>query len=226
MFLKIEQLLSGKQLEHIHSLLAAGQFGEGGGTAGQPARKVKHNRQLDLATLPGREELLKLLNGVMLANPLIRMAALPRRMTLPLVNKYGEGMEYGWHIDNPVMQGAGGTPLRADLACTIFLSDPQDYGGGELQVSSSAGESHIKLPRGDAFLYPASTRHRVTAISRGERLAIVIWLQSMVAGAEQREMLYELELAYRKISSENPDSAAITHMQRVQANLMRRWADM
>lgn len=225
MFVRIEKLLPEDQLQQLLQLIDAGEFIDGGDSAGAPARAVKHNRQLNLATLPGREALNDLLSRALFTHPQVRAAALPRRMTVPLVSRYESGMEYGWHMDNAIMQGTG-SPVRADIACTLFLSRPDDYDGGELEISGPAGDSRIKLDQGDAFLYPATSRHRVAKIRSGQRVAAIVWLQSMVADAGAREVLYELELAYRRIREGDPDSGAIRHLQRAQANLLRRWAEV
>ena len=134
-------------------------------------------------------------------------------------------MAYGWHIDNAIMPGLG-TPVRTDIACTLFLRNSDSYEGGELLVRSSTGDAKVKLERGDAFFYPATSRHQVTEVTSGERLAIVFWIQSMIADQGKREILYDLELAYDRLGKENPDSEAAQMIQRAQSNLVRRWSEI
>lgn len=146
-------------------------------------------------------------------------------MTLPLISKYTKGMHYGWHIDNPLMPGAG-VIVRTDIACTVFLSKADDYDGGEFQARTSAGEVKIKLDRGDAVFYPAGTRHQVSEVTRGERRALIFWVQSMIADSGKRELMQQQELAYSKLIHENPNSEALALIQQVQTNLLRMWAEV
>ena len=133
-------------------------------------------------------------------------------------------MAYGWHVDNAIMSALG-TPIRSDVACTVFLSDKASYSGGELMVRSGTGDTKIKLERGEAFLYPATSRHQVTEVTSGERIAIVFWIQSMIADASKREILYDLELAYDRVMKEIPNSEAAQAIQKAQANLVRHWSE-
>lgn len=225
MFVKIPKLLSDADLAKIDKVIASGTFLDGAATTGNATKPVKHNVQLDLAKSPRKEDLLEVLNRTMNVNSTVRAAILPRRMSVPLVSKYSKGMSYGWHVDNAIMMGAAG-PLRTDVACTVFLSNSADYDGGELVLSTSSGDLQVKLDRGDAFLYPAISRHQVKEVTSGERVAIVMWIQSMVADASKREILYDLELSYDRLRKENPASEAIQYLQRTQANLVRRWSEV
>ena len=155
---------------------------------------------------------------------MLRAATLPRRMTQPLLNKYEVGMSYGWQIDNPIMT-AMGTPIRIDIACTIFLSDSADYQGGELVVRTSSGDATVKLERGDAFVYPTTSRHQELVVTSGERFAVVFWIQSMLADASKREIHHDLGVAYDRILKETPESEALQSIQRSQTNLLRRWSE-
>lgn len=225
MFVRIQQLLSKEDQEKVAEIIATGSFVDGSATAGGPTKKVKYNQQLDLAAHPEKEALLRLITQVMNSHSAVRSAAVPRHMTAPMISKYQPGMSYGWHIDNAIMPGIG-RPVRSDVACTIFLSDSKDYDGGELVVRSVTGDVKIKLEKGDAVLYPASQYHHVTEVTRGERLAIVFWIQSMIADMGKRELLYDLEMAYDRVLKDNPDSEALRMIQRAQSNLIRRWSDL
>ncbi len=225
MYVRVKKLLSNEDLSLIDGLIAAGQFSDGKKTAGLPTREIKNNKQFDLTDSTVRETLIRILNRVMNTNPMIKAAVLPRRITQPLISQYDVGMSYGWHVDNAIMLSPSG-PLRTDVACTIFLSNSTDYKGGELMLATTAGDVQVKLERGDAFFYPAVSRHQVKEITSGTRTAIVFWIQSMVADASKREILYDLELAYDRLIKENPESESIPYLQRSQANLIRRWSDV
>lgn len=225
MFVRVEKLLDEDQLGKLDDFIARGEFIDGAATAGKPTRAGKNNRQLNLAAHPERGEIVSLLDRVMQTHPLVRIAAYPRRMAEPIISRYSEGMGYSWHIDNPVMQGANAL-LRCDIACTLFLSPRESYSGGELEIATTSGNVSVKLDRGDAILYPAGSRHRVREVAAGERLALVLWLQSMVPDSGQREILYELELAYSKLKNQDIGADALANLQRAQANLLRRWSEV
>lgn len=224
MFIRIPALLDEKALEAVDAIVASGRFADGRESAGVASKGTKRNLQLELVG-EQRERLLSVIGSAVSANVKIRAAVLPRRITVPIVSRFDPGMAYGWHIDNPVMAN-GSEPVRSDVACTIFLSNPDDYEGGELIVQTSTGEAHVRLPRGHAFLYPATSRHRVSEVMRGERLAVVFWIQCLVADAAKRELLNDLNLAYETVMRENPNSEGLQPVQRVHANLVRMWSDI
>lgn len=224
MFVRIPKLINETQLNFLDEFVTAGSFADGKATTGAPTKAVKNNLQIDLVNHPKRDEFFALISKSMNENKVVRSTVQPLRMTLPLLSKYETGMAYGWHVDNAIMS-AMGSPVRTDVACTIFLSDPSSYDGGELIVRSGTGDAKIKLERGDAFLYPATSRHRVEEVTRGERIAVVFWIQSMIADASKREILYDLELAYDRVMKENPASEAAQAIQRAQSNLVRRWTE-
>lgn len=226
MYARIEKFLSQEQLQQVDRLIASHAFVDGSATTGVPTKRYKHNLQLDLRDNKNHlEELVGLVMQILNTNPSARIVTLPKRITQPMISKYTSGMSYGWHIDNPLMGGVGG-PVRTDLAVTVFLSEPADYDGGELLARSSAGDVKIKMQRGDAFIYPATTRHQVLEVTRGERLALVFWIQSMIADEERRDLLYMLDAAYAQVTRDNPDSEALQMIQQVQTNLMRGWLEV
>ena len=225
MYVRVPNLLSEENLQVADELIAHGKFSDGAATTGAPTKAIKHNLQLDLGTHPRRDDFFRMITQVMNANPMVRSVALPKRMSVPLVSKYEPGMSYGWHIDNAIMS-AMGNPMRSDIACTIFVSNKQDYSGGELMVRTASGDIKVKLDRGDGFLYPATSRHQVLEVTQGQRLAIVFWIQSMIEDVSKRELLHDLEMAYDRLTKENPKSEALQMIQRAQANLLRRWSDI
>lgn len=225
MYLRVPKFLNDENLMLVDELIADGKFSDGAATTGAPTKSVKKNLQIDFAQHPRRDEFLQMISSVANSNTMMRSSAYPRRMTHPLLSKYETGMSYGWHIDNPIMS-AMGNPVRTDIACTVFISDSSDYEGGELVVRTSSGDVRVKLDRGDAFIYPATSRHQVLEVTRGQRLAVVFWIQSMVPEASQREILHDLGIAYDRILRESPESEALQTIQRSQTNLLRRWCQV
>jgi PKHD-type hydroxylase len=146
----------------------------------------------------------------------------PKLIRPPILSRYRPGMAYGTHIDNPVMRKP--VPMRLDLSITVFLSEPDSYRGGELCVETPYGEKRIKLPAGDAVLYPTTMLHRVEEIASGERLAAVTWIQSMVQDQAKRTMLYELAVVVQWIHQGAPQSPNYHRLNNLRANLTRMWA--
>lgn len=225
MYLRIPKFLNAEKLQFIDKLIVDGQFTDGASTAGAPTKSVKKNLQIDFTEHPQRDKFLQVMTTTVNSNPIMRSAALPKRMTYPLLSKYSEGMAYGWHVDNPIMSVMG-NPIRTDIACTVFISDSSEYEGGELIVRTSSGDVRVKLERGDAFIYPATSRHQVAQITSGDRLAIVFWVQSMVKDANKREILHDLGVAYDRVLKETPKSEALQWIQRSQTNLLRHWSEV
>jgi len=157
-------------------------------------------------------------------NPLFVSAALPRRVFPPLFNRYADGQAFGVHVDNAirVVKGAG-VRVRTDLSATLFLSDPEEYDGGELSIEGGFGLQQVKLPAGHMVLYPASSLHRVEPVARGARLASFFWIQSMVRDDADRAVLFDLDQSIQRLAPEHPSAIALTG---VYHNLLRRWADV
>jgi PKHD-type hydroxylase len=153
-------------------------------------------------------------------HPTFRMAARPRHVTPLLFSRYHDSMEYGTHVDDAVMYN-----LRSDVSFTLMLADPSTYDGGELVMETTAGERSFKLNAGEMIMYPSTTLHRVTPVTRGERVAAVGWCQSYVRNADQREILYELDIARRAIFEKEQKSREFDVVTRCHANLLRMWAD-
>ena len=163
-------------------------------------------------------------------NALYFAAALPLRTLPPRFNRYRGGGQYGFHVDGSVMavaaeDGRRAGHLRSDISCTLFLSDPDDYDGGELVVSDTYGEHEVKLPAGDLILYPSSSLHRVAAVTRGTRLASFFWVQSMVRDDASRRMLFELDTSIQALTAGGADAQALLQLSAVYHNLLRRWAE-
>ena len=162
-------------------------------------------------------------------DPLFFSAALPRRIFNPLFNRYSGGSNfYGEHVDSAVLHSKANQQwVRSDISCTLFLSDPQDYDGGELVIRESFGDKRIKLPAGDLILYPGSTVHQVSPVTRGARMASFFWVESMVRSTEQRQMLFDMDMQLLRLRKDiGEQHPAIIGLTGTYHNLLRLWADV
>jgi PKHD-type hydroxylase len=218
MLLPIPQVLNQNQLDDVRRLLATAQFVDGKVSAGMAARRVKNNEEVagDAAQL---DELNKIVMGSLVHHSVYLNGALPHRVAAPYYARYAPGMAYGDHVDDPVM--GPGPRYRSDIAITIFLSDGERYDGGELVIRTSFGNKEVKLPAGDGIMYPASSLHYVTAVTRGERLVATTWVQSLVRDPEKRQLLYELHLAREKLLDAQPGTAETARVNTAYVNLVR-----
>jgi PKHD-type hydroxylase len=160
-------------------------------------------------------------------NPLFVSAALPARVFPPLFNRYQGGQSFGTHVDNAIRQiSATGHRIRTDLSATLFFSQPEEYDGGELIVEDTYGLHHVKLPAGHMILYPSTSLHHVTPVTRGSRLSSFFWIQSMVRDDGQRTLLFDLDTAIQRLNPSKPDDSAVVQLTGVYHNLLRRWAEV
>lgn len=226
MLLKLENVLSPEEITRCRAEIDAGEWVDGNETSGHQARLAKNNRQLRHGSAEERRA------GDMIAAALGRTprfvaAALPLKVFPPLFNRYGGGENFAAHVDNAVRQVKGTEfRIRSDLSCTLFLAEPEDYDGGELVIQDLYGEHRIKLRAGDMVLYPASSLHYVTPVTRGERVASFFWLQSMVRDHGEREQLYRLDCSIQTLSHERGgQDAVVIELTNLYHNLLRRWAD-
>lgn len=225
--LKIDNVLSADQRRECRDLLAQGPWVDGNETSGHQSRLSKRNEQI----AQGSETAQRAGQIVMAAlgqAPLFVAAALPRKVYMPMFNRYGEGETFGNHVDSAIRQVRGSDErVRTDLSCTLFLSEPEEYDGGELVVEDLFGEHRVKLPAGSLVLYPSSSLHRVEPVMRGARLACVFWLQSMVRDNQEREHLFRLDSTIQKLSGDRgPQDEAVVELTSLYHNLLRRWADV
>lgn len=223
MFLRIPGVLKNDELALARSWLADARFVDGRFSAGAAAKRVKNNQELD--NTQELDRLNELVMGNLTRHPAYRSAALPLHVASPFYARYQPGMAYGNHLDDPIM-GADGVRYRSDIAITIFLNAPEDYGGGELVIHSTFGNQSIKLPAGDAVLYPAGSIHQVSPVTRGERMVAVTWVQSLVRDPERRELLYGLNLAREKLLHGAPDALETAQVDAAYMNLIRMWSDI
>ena len=215
----IEPLLSDVQQQHFRERLLAdtAAWRPGAETAGWHAKAVKHNRQLDRASALHRE-LAQELQQLLESQPLIQAAAFPRSIHGLLFSRSAVGEGYGRHVDNAWMAGG-----RSDLSFTVFLSDPDAYGGGALVLESPQGEEALRLPAGHAVVYPSTLLHRVEPVRAGERLVAVGWIESRIRQADQRELLFELDTARRALFARSGKDDIFDLVSRSYSNLLRRW---
>jgi PKHD-type hydroxylase len=224
MILCIPNVLGPGELAAIRAGLQGTAFADGAETAGWSARDVKRNLQVAPGA-PGYEELAKTVSMALLRNPVLMPALLPAATTRPLFNRYAPGMQYGPHVDAPIM-GSMHNAVRTDIAITIFLSDPASYDGGELVASVNGSDSEFKLDAGAAVAYPGNTLHHVRPVTRGTRDAAILWVQSHVREPARRELLWDLEGVKRNIFGREGKSPAFDAVDRSHANLLRMWADV
>jgi PKHD-type hydroxylase len=225
MLLHIPEVLSKEQVAGMRRAMEAAEWTDGRQTVGPQGAKVKRNLQLPDAS-PLRRELGGIVIAALARHPLYHAAALPLRTLSPRFNRYEGGGEYGFHIDGAVMAtGDSEIQVRSDISCTVFLSEPGEYDGGELIVSDTYGEHDVKLPAGDAIVYPSSSLHKVTPVTRGARIASFFWVQSLVRDDGARRLLLELDTAIRNLSAGAADQASILQLTGVYHNLLRRWAE-
>ena len=225
MLLTIADVLTAEEVAQAQALLKDAPWEMGALTAGQQAASVKCNGQLPqtcAAAVQIRDMVLQALN----ANATFFSATLPKKIYPPRCNRYaGENNYFGNHIDGSIRMLSHDKRLRTDISCTVFLSDPATYEGGELTIADTYGAQSIKLPAGSIVIYPGTSLHQVKPVTRGERLACFFWIESLVRSDEQRRLLYELDMSILNLRAqygEIPEAVAQTG---VYHNLLRMWAD-
>ena len=226
MLLHIPKVLSAEDLAECRRRLDEAEWVDGRGTAGHLSRLVKNNVQLRWDH-PVARALGELIMDRLEAQPDFMAAALPHKFVPPLFNRYAEGQNYGPHVDGSI-RPVEGTPhrVRTDLSATLFLSEPEDYDGGDLVIEDGFGQRRIKLPAGDLILYPGTSVHHVEPVTRGGRFASFFWIQSMVRDDADRTLLFQLDQSIRQIGVDDLQRRAATvQLTNVYHNLIRRWAD-
>jgi PKHD-type hydroxylase len=221
----VPKVLTEAQVARCRELMARAPWVDGRVTAGHQSAKAKDNLQITEGS-PEAREMGEMIVAALERNPLFITAALPLRVFPPLFNRYEPDMTFGAHVDNAVRQ-VPGTPfrIRTDLSVTLFLSRPEEYDGGELIVEDVYGAHSVKLPAGDLILYPATSLHRVTPVTRGARLGSFFWIQSMVRDDGERSLLFDFDMAINQVNQAVPDHPAVVALTSCYHNLLRRWAD-
>lgn len=226
MIFHIEKVLDPSALMRLRHLLAQADeaWVDGRVTAGYQGAPLKSNQQLD-----ERSEVAQQAQAIVTAaletHPSFISAALPNLLYPPMFNQYGLGMGFGWHVDGSIrLHPHTSQKLRTDLSMTLFLSDPDSYDGGELEIEDTFGSHSVKLPAGDMILYPSTSLHRVTPVTRGTRLACFSWLQSLVADNDARVMLHELDTSIQRLNQCGADELARRQLIGLYHNLVRKWS--
>lgn len=226
MLIHIPEVLSKAEVAEVRKRLDKADWADGRATVGHQGAKVKNNRQLPVDSPLGLE-LGEIILKRLYDHPVFMAAALPLRSVPPLFSTYSEGEHYGFHIDGAVRQlPFNNLSLRTDISSTLFLSEPEEYDGGELEVQDTYGCHEVKLPAGDLILYPSSSLHQVTPVTRGERVCSIFWSQSMVRSDAQRSQLYDLDCTIQQLREKIGESPEVLSLTGHYHNLLRQWADV
>jgi len=228
MLVAIPDMLSAEEVREVRRILEESPWVDGKTTAGQQAAVAKFNLQIPEGS-PAAVQAGDIVLRALGRNPIFHSAALPLRVLPPMFNRYDVGMTFGAHVDGSIrtIPGSNGMRMRADVSSTLFLTPPEDYDGGELLISDTYGEQRVKLPAGHLVVYPSTSLHAVTPITRGSRWASFFWSQSMVRDDGKRAMLYDLDVAIREIRGTLPDdNRAVVAVTSHYHNLLRRWAEL
>jgi PKHD-type hydroxylase len=228
MLLHIPDILSAEQVASARALLDTADWADGRVTAGYQSAKAKDNAQLPEDS-PAARQLGAVVLEALSRNSTFFSAALPKRIYPPLFNRYASGQSFGFHVDNAVRYDRSrgqAEAIRTDLSATLFLTSPQDYDGGELIIEDTYGTQSIKLPAGHMVLYPGTSLHKVTPVTRGARVASFFWIQSMVRDDGHRRLMFELDLSIRRLTADVPDHPSLVQLTGVYHNLLRQWTEV
>ena len=227
MLLHIDSVLTAEEAADCRAALEEAEWVDGRVTAGYQSARTKHNMQL-LEDHPLAREISGRLVTLLQQNPLFMGAALPLKVFPPLFNRYEGGQAFGTHVDNAIRQVRGtGHRIRTDLSATLFLTNPEDYDGGELIIEDTYGTQSVKLPAGHMVLYPSTSLHHVRPVTRGARVSSFFWLQSMVRDDGDRTLLLDLDSAIRSLNQASPASNPVAvQLTGVYHNLLRKWAEV
>lgn len=226
MLLHVPDVLTAEQVAGARAQLDATEWVDGRVTAGHQTARAKDNLQIP-EDHPTARKLGAAVVDALQRHPLFVSAALPLRVFPPMFNKYQGGQSFGNHVDNAIRQIPGTSHrIRTDLSATLFLSAPDEYDGGELCVEDTYGVHRVKLPAGHLVLYPSTSLHHVTPVSRGARVASFFWIQSLVRDDAQRTLLFDLDNAVQRLSQDVPDHPSTVQLTGVYHNLLRQWSEL
>lgn len=226
MLLQVPNVLNAEQVAHTRQVLEAAPWIDGRATAGAQSARAKRNMQLPEDSREARE-LGDMILAALQRHPLFMSAALPLKIYPPMFNRYAGGHSFGSHVDNAIRQ-VPGTPhrVRTDLSATLFLAGPEEYDGGELVVEDTYGLHNVKFPAGHMVLYPSTSLHHVTPVTRGARVASFFWIQSLVRDDGRRSLLFDMDRAIQRLAVDVPNHASTVQLTGVYHNLLRQWAEM
>jgi PKHD-type hydroxylase len=224
MMIHIPNVLNAREVARCREVMTKAAWIDGRVTAGHQSVRVKFNLQLPEDAAEARELGDMVMDALGRSN-LFMSAVLPKQVFPPLFNRYDAGMTFGAHVDNAIRAGSGAR-IRTDVSSTLFISAPEEYDGGELVVQDTYGEHTVKLPAGDMIVYPATSLHNVTPITRGSRIASFFWTQSMVREESKRSLLFDMDMAIIKLNRDHPEHVSVVEMTSVYHNLLRQWAEL
>lgn len=226
MMLHVPRVLDKEQVNQIRQQLAQADWISGHATAGDQAQRIKQNLQLPVHS-DVYQSLSTLALKALQQNRMVTAASLPLHILPPLFNCYQHEGHYGNHVDSAIHRHPlSGQTIRTDVSMTIFLSEQEEYEGGELVIEDTYGTHEVKLDAGDAILYPATSLHRVEPVTRGQRLAAFTWIQSMVKDDWQRSMLFNLDMTILKLRHQLGDTPEVVHLTSHYHNLLRQWGEV
>jgi len=225
MLLQVPDVLTPAQVADARRALDQADWVDGRATAGHQSSRTKNNMQVP-ESHPVAQQVGDMILAALNQHPLFVAAALPLKVFPPLFNSYAGGQSFGMHVDNAIRQ-VRGTPhrVRTDLSATLFLTDPDEYDGGELVVEDTYGQHRVKLPAGHLVLYPSTSLHLVEPVTRGARVSSFFWIQSMVRDDADRTLLFDLDMAIQRLNQDAPDHPIAVQFTGIYHNLLRRWAD-
>jgi PKHD-type hydroxylase len=222
----IPNVLTVEQVKQARQILDQAPWADGKVTAGHQSAKAKDNMQIP-EDHPAARQLGEMILTALGKNPLFLSAALPLKVVPPLFNRYTGGQAFGTHVDNAIRQVAGTSHrIRTDLSATLFFAGPEEYDGGELCIEDTYGVKNVKLPAGHMILYPSTSLHHVTPVTRGARTCSFFWIQSMVRDDGQRSILFDLDSTIQRISQDHPQGPYAVQLTGVYHNLLRQWAEL
>ncbi len=226
MILDLPAVLTPTQIAESRALLESADWIDGRATAGHQGARVKDNLQLP-ADHPVARQIGTVITRALTTNPLFMSAALPLHILPPMFNRYTGGHQFGTHVDGSIRTIPGtGQRMRTDLSATLFFAEPSDYDGGELIIEDTYGAKSVKLPAGHMILYPGTSLHRVTPVTRGARLCAFFWIQSMIRDDGRRSTLFEMDVAIQRLGSEKATHPSVISLTGVYHNLLRQWAEV
>ena len=228
MLVHVPQVLTPEEVQRCRDVMQRADWIDGRATAGHQAAQVKHNLQLPQHT-PEARELSAMVQAAVERHPLFVSAVLPKTIFPPMFNRYdaaGE-MNFGSHVDNAVRTIPGTRiRVRTDVSSTLFLSSPEEYDGGELVVEDTFGTHAVKLPAGDLIIYPGTSVHHVTPVTRGSRIASFFWTESMIADVTRRGMMFDLDMSIIRLTADHPEHPSVVSLSSLYHNLLRQWAQV
>lgn len=226
MLIQVPDVLTREEVTRFRQALDSTDWVDGKVTAGYQSARVKDNSQLSESN-PVAQQLGNEILAALHRSPIFIAAALPLRIFPPLFNRYSGGQSFGNHVDNSIRRIAStGQQVRTDLSVTLFLSDPEEYDGGELVIEDTYGQQSIKFPAGHAVLYPSTSLHHVRPVTRGARVSSFFWLQSMIRNDGHRRLLLELDMVVQRLAEDVPEHPASVELTGIYHNLLREWAEV